>query len=903
MQPLLGRHWHHLSEDEVLTLLETNAHQGLDQFEVENRRQQFGANALKPAPGQHPFKRFLLQFHQALIYILLAAGVITLALGEWVDSSVIFAVVLVNAIVGYIQEARALQAISALSQHIISEAMVIRAGERRRLSSTELVPGDLIFLQAGDKVPADLRLLRVRNLQIDESALTGESLPTLKTANTLTQETVLAERNNIAYSSTLVTYGTAYGVVVATGDETEIGQISEMIASAAILETPLTRRIRRFSGILVYVILGFAALAMLAGWLHQLPLFDVFLAAVALAVAAIPEGLPAAVTIMLAIGVARMAKRRAIIRHLPVVETLGSTTVICSDKTGTLTKNQMTVQAIYAGDREYAVSGLGYQPAGEITPHDDNAALQHTLCAGLLCNEAHVRQQAGHWQVDGDPTEGALLIAAAKAGMQPAQVQHDLPRLDSVPFESAHRYMASLHHDARGDTVIYLKGSVESVLKRCSHTMGADGSLQPLDPALIHLRVEDLAGRGLRLLAFAYRKGDAQLRSIEHDDVAAGMIFVGLQAMIDPPRPEAIRAIAHCRQAGIQVKMITGDHSHTAAAIARQMGLINPQAAHDDTIISGHQLSEMTDDALIQAAERCTVFARVAPDDKLRLVQALQSRGHVVAMTGDGVNDAPALRRADIGIAMALGGTEVAREASDMMLTDDNFATIEAAVEEGRGIFDNLRKFIVWTLPTNGGEGGIVLTAILLGLTLPILPAQILWINMTTAVCLGLMLAFEPKERGLMHRPPIPPQTRIIDGALIWRTLLVSSTLCLGGFGLFHYELSLGATTAQAHTVAASVFVVGQAAYLLNCRSLQGSLWSVGLWSNPWIWLGLAMMAILQLCFVYLPFMNAMFRTEAIGLESWLRILSFGVLMSSLVALEKWGWRQFHHRHQRISIH
>lgn len=892
MQTLLGKHWHHLPDSEVLTLLESDAYRGLDHFEVENRRQQFGENSLTPAAGESPFKRFLLQFHQALIYILLVAGIITILLGEWVDSAVIFSVVLVNAIVGYIQEAKALQAIAALSQQMMSEAMVIRAGDRQRMSSKQLVPGDLIFLQAGDKVPADLRLLRVRNLQIDESALTGESLPSHKQAGPLPQDTVLAERRNLAYSSTLVTYGTAYGMVIATGDETEIGQISEMIASASILETPLTRRIRQFSQMLVYVILGFAALAMLAGWLHAIPSVDVFLAAVALAVATIPEGLPAAVTIMLAIGVARLAKRRAIIRRLPVVETLGSTTVICSDKTGTLTKNQMTVQAIYAAGHEYAVSGLGYQPNGDLSPRDDNLALHHTLRAGLLCNEARVHQVEQQWKVDGDPTEGALLVAAAKAGLDSTHEHQQYPRLDSIPFESAHRYMASLNRDAHsGQTLIYLKGSVENVLQRCSHSLAADGSLIALDSSQLHRQVEAMASRGLRILAFAYRPLEHEQLSIEHDDVAAGMIFVGLQGMIDPPRPEAIRAIASCRQAGIQVKMITGDHSHTAAAIARQMNLVEAHHAHDDVVINGHQLSEMSDEALIEATEQCIVFARVTPDDKLRLVQALQSRGHVVAMTGDGVNDAPALRRADIGIAMALGGTEVAREASDMMLTDDNFATIEAAVEEGRGIFDNLRKFIVWTLPTNGGEGGIVLTAILLGLTLPILPAQILWINMSTAVCLGLMLVFEPKEKGLMTRPPLPPRTNIIDSTLIWRTLLVSSSLCIAGFSLFHYELSLGSSTAQAHTVAATVLVVGQAAYLLNCRSLHGSMLSVGLWSNPWIWFGLALMALLQLAFVYLPFMNTLFRSAAIDLDSWLRILACGLAISLMVGAEKW-WRR-----------
>ncbi len=895
METLLSKHWYHVDKDEVIQLLDTDAKRGLEPAEVERRQAHFGPNTLSQRKGRGPFLRFMMQFHQPLIYILLAATAVTLALQEYVDSGVIFAVVLLNAVVGFVQEAKALKAIDALSRSLVSENTVVRGGERQRVASQELVPGDLVSLQSGDKVPADLRLIQSRDVQIDESALTGESVPVEKAPTVLDPDTVLADRRNMAYSSTLVTYGTALGVVTATGDKTEIGRISEMIANTETLDTPLTRRIKQFSHVLLYAILTLAAVTLLVGVVRGQPLVDSFMAAVALAVGAIPEGLPAAVTIMLAIGVSRMAKRRAIIRHLPAVETLGSTTVVCSDKTGTLTQNQMTVQLIHAGDTDFALTGGGYAPDGDIgvvgeVPESD-LAMRRTLRAGLLCNDATLRYTDELWRVEGDPTEGALVISAGKGGLERAAFNADYPRIDVLPFESAHQYMASLHDTPDGDRVIVMKGSLEALLVRSEQAINALGELVAIDANAMQTAADRLAASGLRVLAFAEKTIPANVQGLEHTTVSGGFTLLGLQGMIDPPREEAKTAIDTCRRAGIRVKMITGDHALTAGAIARQLGMIDADVSDADTVVTGAALATMSDQELSEAAERASVFARVTPDNKLRLVEALQSHGHVVAMTGDGVNDAPALRRADIGVAMALGGTEVAREASDMMLTDDNFASIEAAIEEGRGVFDNLKKFIVWTLPTNGGEGLVILLAVVLGVALPILPVQILWINMTTALLLGLMLAFEPKEADIMLRSPHPPSAPILDGALLGRIVMVSVLLCASAFGLYEWELLGGASEAQARTVAVTVFVVGEAFYLLNCRSLSRSVLEVGLFSNPWIWVGMAAMMVLQLAFTYAPVMNTLFQTEAISLASWLRAIACGAMIFIVVGIEK-AWRR-----------
>jgi calcium-translocating P-type ATPase len=830
------------------------------------------------------------------VYILLGAAVITFLLQEWVDSGVIFAVVLVNAAIGFIQESRALKAIKALACAMEGTATVVRAGKKAKIAASELVPGDLVILQSGDKVPADLRLLRSRELQIDESALTGESVPVQKQPEQLPQQTLLAERSNIAYSSTLVTYGTGAGITVATGDATEIGQINALIASADTLATPLTRKISHFSGILLWVILGLAVLTLLAGWYHGIPLLDNFMAAVALAVGAIPEGLPAAMTIMLAIGVGKMARRHAIIRRMPAVETLGSTTVICSDKTGTLTRNQMTVQQVCAGGHCYEFTGTGYAPQGMVCLDESSIdpqshpALVECLQAGLLCNDSSLINKGEQWGIEGDPTEVAMITAAAKAGLSREVLEQGLPRIDTLPFESQHQYMATLHAaGTESGAVIYLKGSVESVLSRCRDACAAGTEPGTLDPTMIHRQVDKMAARGLRVLAFASKRVAAPTESVTHADVASGMRFLGLQAMMDPPRQEAIAAVRACQAAGIQVKMITGDHVATAAAIAHQIGIKGAAGSDPDSFaVSGHRLSQSSDLELVDVARRTAVFARVSPEQKLRLVQALQASGNVVAMTGDGVNDAPALKQADIGVAMGVGGTEVAKEAADMVLTDDNFSTIEAAVEEGRAVFDNLVKFITWTLPTNIGEGLVILVAVFAGLELPITPVQILWINMTTAVLLGLMLAFEVKEPAIMKRPPRPPQTPVLTTELGFRIGLVSLMLLAGAFGLFEWARLHDRSLETARTVAVNMFVFGELFYLFNCRSLRYSMFTLGVFSNRWLVLGVALMALLQVLFTYTPAMNAMFGSAPMTKVEWLWVLGGGLAIYTVVGIEKW---------------
>jgi Ca2+-transporting ATPase len=891
MQTIVSGHCHHVPSDECLDILGTSPEKGLDQFEVQHRRQHFGPNRVTERKGRGPLLRFLLQFHQPLVYILLAAAGIALAFKGAVDAGVIFGVVLVNAIVGFAQEAKALRSIASLARNLQSLATVLRAGKKQQIPAAELVPGDIVLLQAGDRVPADLRLFAARDLRIDESALTGESVATEKDPAVLPQGTPLGDRHNLAFSSTLVTYGTGSGVVVATGDATEIGRISEMIATANPLETPLTRKIHSFSRILLFAILGLSAAVFAAGVLRGQPVVDILVASIAITVAAIPEGLPAAVTIIMAIGVSRLAKRRAIIRRLPAVEALGSTTVICSDKTGTLTQNQMTVQAVLASGKVFSVSGTGYAPTGEISHEgapaemEAHPALRECLLAGLLCNDAELVETEGTWKVQGDPTEGALLSAAWKAGLKPDEWRSRMPRLDAIPFESQYQYMATLHQPAGGQhRVAYMKGSAEAVLERCESMIGRNGP-EPLDREELLRRVAELAAQGLRVLALARKEYPPDFASLHDPDVRQGLVFLGLQAMLDPPRPEAGAAVAACRRAGIRVKMITGDHAVTATAIGRRLGISRDEEAR---ALTSQDLAKLSDEEFIEAAQATDVFARVTPENKLRLGEALQARGEVVAMTGDGVNDAPALRRADIGIAMALGGTETAREAADMVLTDDNFATIESAVEEGRGVFDNLQKFIAWTLPTNGGEALVLIAAILLGIHLPILPIQILWINLSTAVCLGLMLAFEPKEGDLMARPPVPPGSPILSGFLLQRIVLVSSLLCGAVFATYEWELVHGASEAAARTAAVSAIVFGQLAYLFNSRSLRKSLLSVGLFSNPWAWFGAALMALLQIGFTYLPFMNRLFSSEPVRPGAWLAILGSGLCVFLCVGLDKW---------------
>lgn len=892
---------HTLPVHEVVLLLETDITNGLGPDQVSRRRSQFGANLLPRSKRGGMWRKLLRQFNNPLVYVLLAAAAVTGVLGEYLDSGVILAVVLVNTLIGFVQETRAEAALDALHSLVRTAAVVLRDGQRQEIPSEDLVPGDLVLLEAGDKVPADLRLVRLSGLRVDESALTGESEAVSKDEVVLPVGTPVADRRNMVYSGTLVTAGTGEGIVVAIGGETELGEIHRLMGAVQTVATPLTRKLAKFSSTLTVAILALAALAFAAGVVRGQQPAETFTAAVALAVGAIPEGLPAAVTVTLAIGVRRMARRRAVVRRLPVVETLGSTTVICSDKTGTFTENQMTVRALWTPSASYDVSGSGYGPAGLISaagkgapegaaveagsPRD--AALYWSLLAGGACNDAKIVLDGQLWQAQGDPTEAAMLVAAGKGGIDVAEFLAGNPRRGTLPFTSERQYMATLHSPTlpgQGGTVL-AKGAVERVLELCGTQLDRSGRPAPIRRQEVLEAVHGLTRTGLRVLATAMMHLPADAGPLDEEVREGRLTLTGLQAMLDPPRNAAAASVRACHDAGVGVKMITGDHVGTALSIADAVGLRT--SGEGSRALTGSLLDAIPEHQLPDAVEQTNVFARVSPEQKLRLIGALQSRGHVVAMTGDGVNDAPALRQADVGVSMGRSGTEVAKEAADIVLTDDDFATIEAAVEEGRNVFDNLTKFIVWTLPTNMGEGLVILVAILIGGTLPILPTQILWINMTTAVALGLMLAFEPKEPGIMSRPPRKPDRPLLTWALTVRIILVSVLLVAGTWWIFELELAGGASLAEARTAAVNLFVAVELFYLFSCRSLTRPAWRVGFFVNPWIVLGVVLQVAGQLAITYSPLMNGLFHTAPISPETWLRILGIALLASLVVAVDK----------------
>ncbi len=889
--------WHNLSIQDVVQQLGTSLEAGLTQAEVEKRREQYGLNELKAKVGRSPLVRFLLQFHQPLLYILLVAGVVKAFLDDWVSAWVIWGVTLINAVIGFVQESKAESAIAALASSVQTDSTIRRENQKLQVPSSQLVPGDVVMLVSGDKVPADLRLVQVHNLQINESALTGESVAVEKRTKPLDADAPLAERINMAYAGSFVTAGQARGVVIATGTATETGRISQLMDEQTNLSTPLTRKFDKFSRSLLYIILGVAALTFAVGLGHGQSWVEVFEAAVALAVSAIPEGLPAVVTVTLAIGVSRMAKRHAIVRKLPAVETLGGATVICSDKTGTLTENQMTVQEIYAGDRRYSMTGVGYEPSGELQLDDQPIqveqypALRDCLLAGVLCNDSHIESAEGQWRVLGDPTEGALIVSGRKAGFHQADLEDKVPRLDLVPFESEYQYMATLNDmsayaDNEAQRTIYVKGSTEALMRYCRDRLDDQGKPISLDPEAVYRSAEAMAARGLRVLAFAKKEISARQDNIDHEDLE-GLIFLGLQGMIDPPREEAIRAVRACQTAGIQVKMITGDHAVTAAAIATQMGLNQNGEAK---ALTGKQLTQMEPQELANAIEDGAVFARVAPEQKLRLVEALQSKGEVVAMTGDGVNDAPALKQADIGIAMGKAGTEVAKEAADMVLTDDNFASIEAAVEEGRTVYRNLLKAIAFILPVNGGESMTILISVLLARALPILALQVLWLNMVNSIAMTVPLAFEPKSQRVMSRPPRNPNEPLLSKGLLKRIAVISVFNWILIFGMFEWANADTNNIAIARTMAIQALVAGRIFYLLSISQLGTSLVDKlrgrvdRIASAPAIGVGIVGTILLQIIFSQWSVMNALFATAPLSLEQWLICFAAGLPMILVTA-------------------
>lgn len=889
---LLVAPWHALPEEKVARQivavdlpLAALLERGLSQAEVIQRQKQYGPNELKAKAATPAWVKFLQQFNQSLLYILMVAGAVKAFLGSWRNAIVIWAVVVINALIGYIQESKAEEAIAALARSVVTEVTVIRDGQKLRVPSRELVPGDVVLLSSGDKVPADLRLLSVRNLQVDESALTGESVPVEKRLGSLAEDTPLADRQNMAYAGSFVTFGQGAGVVVAIGNQTQTGRISELVEKGGSLQTPLTRKFEEFSLMLLRIILSLAGLTFLVGLAQGQGAASVFEAAVALAVSAIPEGLPAVVTVTLAIGVSRMAKRHAIIRKLPAVETLGSATVICSDKTGTLTENQMTVQAIYAGSQLYQVTGSGYSPQGQILAQEGGdpveverlLALQACLLAGCLCNDTRLQpKDNGQWEVVGDPTEAALIVAGQKAGLDMDDLQRRRPRLDSIPFESEFQYMATLHRLGPEEHCIYVKGSVEALLPRCHSQMGSQGEIQSLEEGRIRQQVEALARQGLRVLAFAQKTVPSSQTRVDHPDLQEGLIFLGLQGMIDPPRPEAIAAVRSCQTAGIQVKMITGDHVLTAQAIAEQMGLGGGKPVQ---AYSGRDLEQLSPEEFVEAANRGSVFARVVPEQKLRLVEALQARGQIVAMTGDGVNDAPALKQADVGIAMGRGGTEVAKAAADMILTDDNFASIEAAVEEGRTVYNNLLKAIAFILPVNGGESMTLLLSVLLNRKLPILAIQVLWLNMINSITMTVPLAFEPSTGREMTRPPRDPEANLLSPRLLQRILLVSVFNWILIFGVFEYIEQTTGNLNLARTMAIQALVIGRIFYLLSLSQAIPTLLGRGrasqlerherLMDTAAIAIGIGAAILLQILFSQWSLFNIIFDTAPLSWEQW----------------------------------
>ncbi len=880
--------WHVLPAEEAMARLAVDD-EGLAPEEAERRLREEGPNRLRPPERRTLLRMFLTQFHNVLIYVLLAAGVVTVALGHFVDAGVIFGVVIINAVIGVVQEGKAEKAMDAIRAMLSPTALVVRGGHKYQIPAEDLVPGDIVALQSGDKVPADLRLVHARSLQVQEAALTGESTPVEKALAPVQAEAPLADRVCMAYSGTVVTYGHGRGVVVATGDATELGRVSRMISEVQTLETPLLRQMAVFGRWLTAIILAVAAATFFFGWLlRDYSAGDMFLAAVGLAVAAIPEGLPAVMTITLAIGVQRMARRNAIIRRLPAVETLGAVTVVCSDKTGTLTRNEMAVRSVVAAGEVFDVTGVGYGPEGEIqrdgTPVDldRHPLLRHLARGGLLCNDSELQERDGVWDVAGDPTEGALLTLAAKAGLDLGHEARVCHRTDAIPFESEHRFMATLHHDHEGHAFIHVKGAPERVLAMCARQAGDDGD-EPLDADVWHRRAEDLARQGQRVLALAWRRADDDsLRALTFEDVEGGLTLLGLFGLIDPPRDEAVVAVRKTHAAGIRVKMITGDHAVTAGAVAEQLGLTAAR------VLTGADLDRLDEAELRTVAAEVDVFARTSPEHKLRLVKALQSGSQVVAMTGDGVNDAPALKRADIGVAMGQKGTEAAKEAAEMVLGDDNFASITHAVEEGRTVYDNLKKAIAFILPTNGGQALTIIAAILVGASLPITPVQILWVNMITAVTLALAMAFEPTEAGAMDRPPRRTDEPLLSRFLVWRIVFVSLLLLAATFGMFLWELEGGAELAMARTVAVNALVAAEIAYLFNCRYLYRTVISrEGLLGSRPVLIAVALVVAFQLMWTYLPPLQLLFDTRGIDLASWGRIAAAAAVIFVAIEVEK----------------
>lgn len=881
--------WHSISAENALENLQSSA-VGLTQVLAEERLTIHGTNRLPQAARRHPLIRFLLHFHNILIYVLLGSAMVTAFLGHWIDAGIILAVVIANAIIGFIQEGKAEQAMDAIRHMLAPRANVMRGGERITVDGQQLVPGDIVLLEAGDKVPADLRLLTAHGLSIQEAILTGESVPVEKNAQAVSEDLPLGDRSCMAYSGTLITRGQGKGVVVATGSGTEIGRISGLLSEVEALTTPLVAQMSVFARWLTIFIFVIAAALLIFGYfVAHYDFAEMFMAVVGLSVAAIPEGLPAVLTITLATGVQAMAKRHVIVRRLPAIETLGAVSVICTDKTGTLTRNEMMVASVLTHHHLFGLDGSGYEPKGVLTLEDYPAnpkahtVLEELARVAALCNDAALRERDGIWVVEGDPMEGALLAFSGKMDIDSRQEQNQWTRTDTLPFDARHRFMATLNHDHEHHACIFVKGAPERVLAMSTNQRGISGNTETLDIAYWSAGAESIAALGQRVLAFAVKSVPPKHTVLEYADVEDSLTLLGMLGMIDPPRAEALTAVAECHGAGIQVKMITGDHARTAAAIGKQIGLQNAEK-----VLTGAELDALDEAALRQMVLDCDIFARTSPEHKLRLVMALQSHGMTVAMTGDGVNDAPALKRADAGIAMGQKGSEAAKEAAELVLADDNFASIVAAVREGRTVYDNLKKVISWTLPTSAGEAMTIIVALLLGMTLPVTPIQILWVNLITAITLGIALAFEPTEKNTMRRPPRARHEPILSGELVWHIVLVSVLFLCGVFGVYHYAIDRGYSVELARTIALNTLVVMEIFHLFFIRNIYStSLTWQTVRGTKVVWSVVITIAVAQFAITYLPALQNIFATVSIPFLDGLLIVSVGVTLFAIIEIEK----------------
>src|SRR5262252_2087458 len=878
-----------MSQAEAVERLVSNPAKGLNLSEASDRLRKYGLNRLPEGKKRGPFTRFWAQFNNILVYVLLAAGFTKLMLGLWIDAGIIFAVVVLNALLGFIQEGKAKKALDSIRNMLSAEARTMRSGETRMIPAEQLVPGDVVLLESGDKIPADLRLIEAKNLRTEEAALTGESVPAEKTIDAVPLNATVGDRGSMAFSGTMVVSGRATGVVVATGNETELGRINQLLSGVSALDTPLLRQIKKF-GYTITAVIGVVSVLIFAygKWVKGMDFVSLFQAVVGIAVSAIPEGLPTLITITLAIGVQRMAQRNAIIRRLPAVETLGSVSRICSDKTGTLTLMEMMVVSAVTAESAYQITGNGYAPEGEVEKDGQPAGKDSVLTlmgrVSTLCNDAELFEQEGAWKVEGDPTEGALYPFASKLGMDRATEQLAAPRIDAIPFESEHKFMATLHKSTAGIDVLFVKGAPEVILEHCDRQQTANGQAASLDRTHFMQASDQLAAQGERVLALAWLENPSvKVGSLAPADLPKTLVLLGLIGLLDPPRKEAIEAVKECHGGGIRVTMITGDHKITAAAIAKMLGI-----GDGKTAITGAEVEDMDTATLQERVRDVDVFARASPEHKLRLVKAIQANKQIVAMTGDGVNDAPSLKKADIGVAMGIKGTEVTKEAAGMILADDNFASITAAVKERRTVYNNIEKAILFMLPTNVAQALVIMVAIFLGFTAPITAPQILWVNMVTSVALGLVISFEPHELDVMSRSPRAVDRPILDGFGVWRVVFVGLALLALTLWAFFWMKAKDAPDDLARAVAVNALVIGQVFYLLNSRyKLDSSLSLRAHLDNKYLAMGIGAVAVLQILFTYTPPFQTLFETEAIPLWVWPWLFVGGLVFFLVVEAEK----------------